>query len=58
MTAREILKARSDLCKVNRNGIATPCKGCPLEKLREQGKSCRDSVLKHIAEAENILKTK
>lgn len=58
MTAKELLTARNRLCGKTRNKrIFLPCKGCPLDKLREPGMACRDSVLKHQAEAEDLLKT-
>lgn len=53
-----LLAARNRLCGKTRNKrIFLPCKGCPLDKLREPGMTCRDSVLKHQAEAEELLKT-
>lgn len=59
MTAKELLTARSALCrKERRKTIFLPCKGCPLEKIQEPGTSCRDSVLKHKDEAAEILETK
>lgn len=58
MTAEELLAARNRLCGTTRNKrIYLPCKGCPLDKLREHGMTCRDSVLKHKAKAEELLKT-
>lgn len=59
MTRKELLTARNRLCGQKRNKrIFLPCKGCPLEKLREPGTTCRDSVLKHKDEAAEILETK
>lgn len=58
MTKKELLAARNKLCDKTRNKrIFLPCAGCPLEKIREPGATCRDSVLRHKAEAEEILKT-
>ena len=59
METRDLLAARSVPCRaMGRKKILLPCKNCPLEKIREPGTSCRDSVLKHKGEAEEILKTK
>ena len=56
MMRKEILTARNVLCKKMRQNFL-PCAKCPLEKIRDKGATCRDSVLKHKAEAEEILKT-
>ena len=58
MTAEELLAARNRLCGTARNKrIYMPCKGCPLGEIKEPGITCRDSVLRHKTEAEEILKT-
>lgn len=56
MMRKELLAARNVLCKKMRQNFL-PCAKCPLEKNRDKGTACRDSVLKHKAEAEEILKT-
>ncbi len=56
MMRKEILAARNVLCKKMRQNFLL-CAKCPLEKIRDKGATCRDSVLKHKAEAEEILKT-
>jgi len=56
MMRKEILAARNVLCKKMRQNSLS-CTKCPLEKIRDKGTTCRDSVLKHKAEAEEILKT-
>lgn len=56
MMRKEILAARNVLCKKMRQNFL-PCAKCPLEKIRDKDTTCRDSVLKHKAEAEEILKT-
>lgn len=58
MKTGDLLAARSVLCRAMWRKRLLPCKNCPLERLREPGTSCRDSVLKHKSEAEEILKTK
>lgn len=55
MMRKEILAARNVLCKKMRQN-SMPCAKCPLEKIRDKGATCRDSVLKHKAEAEENLK--
>lgn len=55
MMRKEILAARNVLCKKMRQNFL-PCAKCPLGKIRDEGTACRDSVLKHKAEAEEILK--
>ena len=56
MMRKELLAARNVLCKKMRQNFL-PCAKCPLEKIRDKGATCRDSVLKHKAETEEILKT-
>lgn len=56
MMRKELLAARNVLCKKMRQNFL-PCAKCPLGKIRDEGTVCRDSVLKHKAEAEEILKT-
>jgi hypothetical protein len=56
MMRKELLAARNVLCKKMRQNFL-PCAKCPLGKIRDEGTACRDSVLKHKAEAEEILKT-
>lgn len=56
MMRKEILAARNVLCKKMRQNFL-PCAKYLLEKIRDKGTTCRDSVLKHKAEAEEILKT-
>lgn len=56
MMRKELLAARNVLCKKMQQNFL-PCTKCPLEKIRDKGTTCRDSVLKHKAEAEEILKT-
>lgn len=56
MMRKELLAARNVLCKKIRQNCLS-CAKCPLGKIRDEGTACRDSVLKHKAEAEEILKT-
>lgn len=56
MMRKELLAARNVLCKKMRQNSLS-CAKCPLGKIRDEGTACRDSVLKHKAEAEEILKT-